>query len=216
MNPIQYLSVALLPLVFAITLHEAAHGWVADRLGDPTARQQGRLSFNPLRHIDPIGTIVVPLVLLLLSGFIFGWARPVPVDTRNLRHPRRDMALVALAGPGANLLMAIAWGVVGKLAFHLPAGLAWAAVPLALMGKIGLFLNLILLVLNLLPLPPLDGSRVLAWLLPARQAQWLDRIEPYGILILLGLLYLGLWNKLIGPLTMLLAQLLQTWLGLKG
>ena len=216
MNAVQYLSVALLPLVFAITLHEAAHGWVANRLGDPTARLQGRLSFNPLRHIDPVGTILVPMALLLLSGFIFGWAKPVPVDTRNLRHPRRDMALVALAGPGANLLMAIAWGLVGRLAFMLPASLAWAAVPLALMGKIGLFLNLILMVLNLLPLPPLDGSRVLAWLLPPRAAAWLDRIEPYGILILLGLLYLGLWQKLIGPLTTLLAALLQTWLGLKG
>ncbi len=216
MNAVQYLSVALLPLVFAITLHEAAHGWVANRLGDPTARLQGRLSFNPLRHIDPVGTILVPMALLLLSGFIFGWAKPVPVDTRNLRHPRRDMALVALAGPGANLLMAIAWGLVGRLAFMLPASLAWAAVPLALMGKIGLFLNLILMVLNLLPLPPLDGSRVLAWLLPPRAAEWLDRIEPYGILILLGLLYLGLWQKLIGPLTTLLAALLQTWLGLKG
>ncbi len=216
MNAVQYLSVALLPLVFAITLHEAAHGWVANRLGDPTARLQGRLSFNPLRHIDPVGTILVPMVLLMLSGFIFGWAKPVPVDTRNLRHPRRDMALVALAGPGANLLMAIAWGLVGRLALMLPVSLAWAAVPLALMGKIGLLLNLILMVLNLLPLPPLDGSRVLAWLLPARAAQWLDRIEPYGILILLGLLYLGLWQKLIGPLTTLLAALLQTWLGLKG
>ena len=216
MNAVQCLSVAPLPLVFAIPLHEAAHGWVANRLGDPTARLQGRLSFNPLRHIDPVGTILVPMALLLLSGFIFGWAKPVPVDTRNLRHPRRDMALVALAGPGANLLMAIAWGLVGRLAFMLPASLAWAAVPLALMGKIGLFLNLILMVLNLLPLPPLDGSRVLAWLLPPRAAEWLDRIEPYGILILLGLLYLGLWQKLIGPLTTLLAALLQTWLGLKG
>lgn len=216
MSLVQKLAVWALPVLFAITLHEVAHGWVARAFGDHTAEEQGRLSLNPLRHIDPIGTIIVPALLLFLGGFLFGWAKPVPVDPRRMHHPRRDMAIVAAAGPAANLAMAVGWAVVARLGFALLEHWAWAAVPMILMGQAGIAINLILMVLNLLPLPPLDGSRVLAWLLPPRAAAWLDRIEPYGILILLGLLYLGLWQKLIGPLTTLLAALLQTWLGLKG
>lgn len=198
---IQYIAVAALPLVFAITVHEAAHGWVAYKLGDKTAKVMGRLTFNPIPHIDPIGTIVLPLVMMLTTGFIFGWAKPVPIDLRNLSDPRRDWAIISVAGPLSNLLMALAWGLVMKIALMLPATLDWAAVPLLLMGKIGITFNIILMVLNLLPLPPLDGSRVLAWLLPPNLAAQLDRIEPYGVFILIGLLYFGLWSALLAPVT---------------
>ncbi len=214
MNVVQLVSVAILPLILAITVHEAAHGWVAYRLGDPTAKSQGRLTFNPLPHIDLIGTIVVPMVLLLLGGFIFGWAKPVPVDLRNFKRPRHDMAIVALAGPTSNLLMALAWGMVVKLAIVLPESLHWMTLPLILMGKIGMTLNIILAVLNFLPLPPLDGSRILAWLLPTQGALMLDRIEPYGIFILIGLLYLGIWDKLISPLVNAVNAMMMTALSL--
>jgi len=152
---LQFISVAVLPLIFAITVHEAAHGWVAAKLGDSTARQLGRLTLNPLPHIDPVGTIILPIAMLLLSGFVFGWAKPVPVNIRNFREPRKDMAIVALAGPASNLMMALVWGLMWKLAVTLPDSMYWFAVPLLLMGKIGISFNLILMVLNLLPLPPL-------------------------------------------------------------
>lgn len=215
MQTIQMISVAALPLIFAITVHEAAHGWVASRRGDPTARQLGRLTLNPLPHIDPVGTIILPIAMLLMSGFIFGWAKPVPVNTRNFREPRKDMALVALAGPASNLLMAVFWGLVWKLALLLPGSMHWFAVPMLLMGKIGITFNLILMVLNLLPLPPLDGSRVLTWLLPPRLAIKLDIIEPYGVFILIGLLFMGLWNVLISPVTLFLTGLIEQMLGLR-
>ncbi|MGF1547415.1 MAG: site-2 protease family protein [Thiotrichales bacterium] len=207
---IRLLSVAALPLIFAITLHEAAHGWVANRLGDPTAKQLGRLTANPIPHIDPIGTVLVPLAMLALSGFIFGWAKPVPVNIRNFRDPRKDMALVAVAGPVSNLLMALFWGLIWKAGILMSGGdFAWFAEPMQLMGRIGMFLNLILMVLNLLPLPPLDGGRVLSWLVPTRWALALDRIEPYGIFILLGLLFLGLWPHVIGPATDVFSRLIK-------
>ncbi len=211
---LQFISVAVLPLIFAITVHEAAHGWVAFKRGDSTAKQLGRLTLNPLPHIDPVGTIILPLAMLLLSGFIFGWAKPVPVNVRNLREPRKDMALVALAGPASNLLMALFWGGMWKLAMILPDSMRWFAVPLLLMGKIGISFNLILMVLNLLPLPPLDGSRVLSWLLPTSLALKLDKIEPYGAFILIGLLMLGLWNVLIAPVTFFFSDLIEQILGL--
>ncbi len=211
---IQLISVAALPLIFAITLHEAAHGWVASRLGDPTARMLGRLTANPLPHIDPIGTVLVPILMLAFGGFIFGWAKPVPVNTRHFKHPRRDMALVAVAGPLSNLLMAIAWGLVWKFSAAMPESWAWAATPLQMMGRLGLFLNLILMVLNLLPLPPLDGGRVLSWLLPTRLSLALDKIEPYGVFILIGLLFLGLWQTVIGPVTNVFLKLIQQLLQL--
>lgn len=201
MNKIQLLAVSIIPLVFAITLHEAAHGWMANRLGDSTAKMLGRLSLNPIRHIDPVGTILVPMVMFALSGFIFGWAKPVPINTRNLQHPRRDMAAIAVAGPASNLLMALIWAVIWKLAYLLPGSLASMAVPLALMGQVGVFFNLILMILNILPIPPLDGSRILAWLLPPRMAMMLDQMEGYGTFVIIALLFLGLWQYIIHPAT---------------
>jgi len=208
LTTIQTISVSILPLIFAITVHEVAHGWVASKLGDPTARMLGRLTLNPVKHIDPIGTLLVPGILLLLGGFIFGWAKPVPVDWRNLRNPRRDMALVAAAGPGANLAMAIGWALIAKLGLLLAPVSPWASLPLILMGKVGIYLNLILMVLNLLPLPPLDGGRVLVGLLPPRAAASVARIEPYGFYILLALLFFGVLGRIIGPPIFALERLL--------
>lgn len=195
LNLVQYIAIAALPLLFAITLHEVAHGFVAYRLGDPTAKMLGRLSLNPIRHIDPIGTIVVPILLLTLGGFIFGWAKPVPITAENLRNPKRDMVIVAIAGPLSNLLMAIFWALVAKLGLSLGGDLGAFSAPLVLMGKIGILFNLILMVLNLLPIPPLDGGRVVAGLLPGPLSWKFSRLEPYGFLILLGLLAS---HKLIG------------------
>ncbi len=197
---IQFAVVAVLPLLFAITVHETAHGWVASRLGDKTAMMLGRLTLNPLKHIDPMGTILVPGLLMILGGFIFGWAKPVPVTWQNLRNPKRDMALVAVAGPLANLLMALAWALVAKLGIILTPVFPWVATPMVLMGKVGIFINAILMVLNLLPLPPLDGGRVLVGILPGPLAWRVSRIEPYGFLIILALLASGWLGKLIGPL----------------
>ena len=196
----QTLAVWALPVLLAITLHEVAHGWAARALGDSTAAMMGRLSLNPLKHVDPVGTVLVPLVFLLLPGnFLFGWAKPVPVSSRNLRHPRRDMALVAAAGPLSNLAMALAWGVLLKLALAQDAaeGL-WLG--LRMMAVAGITVNLVLMALNLLPLPPLDGGRVLAGVLPPVWSAKLDRIEPYGTLIIVVLLVTGLLGPLLVPL----------------
>jgi Zn-dependent protease len=214
LNVIQYAAVMALPLLFAITVHEAAHGWMARRLGDRTAEMLGRLTLNPIKHIDPIGTVLVPVILLIAGGFIFGWAKPVPVDPRNLSHPRRDMAAVAAAGPMANLAMALLWALIAKLGLLLSATLPWVGVPLLLMGKIGIFLNAILMVLNLVPLPPLDGGRVLVGLLPEHLADKVARIEPYGMFILVGLMISGFLGQLIGPPISLLERLLVTLVGI--
>lgn len=197
---IQTISIWILPVLFAVTLHEAAHGYAAKRLGDTTAQMLGRLSLNPLRHIDPIGTVVVPLALLVLGGFIFGWAKPVPVNFNNLKHPRRDMALVAVAGPMANLAMALFWALVMKLGLGFASTGSSFAVPLTLMGQAGISINLILMILNLLPLPPLDGGRVLSGLLPPVWSDRLDRIEPYGLIILVVLLMTHVLSMIIGPI----------------
>lgn len=199
LNVMQRLAVWALPVLFAITVHEVAHGWVAKHLGDPTAEMLGRLTLNPLRHIDPVGTLLVPGMLLLLGGFIFGWAKPVPVTYENLRNPKRDMAIVAAAGPLANLLMAAGWALLLKVAIGLSGDLDWVALPLLYMSGAGITINVILMVLNLLPLPPLDGGRVLTGLLPDRAAWQLGRIEPYGFIILLALLATGLLGRLLGP-----------------
>lgn len=214
LNLIQYAAVMALPLLFAITVHEAAHGWMARRLGDRTAEMLGRVSLNPLKHIDPIGTIVVPAILLIAGGFIFGWAKPVPVDPRNFTHPRRDMAAVAAAGPMVNLVMALIWAVIAKLGLMLAAVSPWVSVPLVLMGKIGIFLNAILMVLNMLPLPPLDGGRVVVGLLPEPLADKVARIEPYGMFILVGLMITGILGQVIGPPVLLLERLLVMLVGI--
>jgi len=197
---IQKIAVWALPLLFAITVHEYAHGWAAHKLGDNTAKNLGRLSLNPIRHIDPLGTIVVPLLLMISSGFIFGWAKPVPVNWHNLRQPRRDMALVALAGPGSNLLRALLWGAVMKVGYLYAGG---EPDPIALYliyaGTAGIFINIILMVLNLLPIPPLDGSRVLSSLVSPDIARRLAQIEVYGFIILVVLLLTGILGQIISP-----------------
>lgn len=204
LNLIQKIAIFALPVIFAITLHEAAHGYAALRFGDRTAEREGRITLNPIKHIDLVGTLLVPAAILLLSkltggaGILFGWAKPVPVNFMNLRRPKQDMLWVAAAGPGANLLMAMFWAAMVKLALSMPDNAI--AMPLALMGAAGVFINAILMALNLIPLPPLDGGRIAVSLLPPRLAYALARIEPYGLFILLGLLFLGLLGMFLWPL----------------
>ena len=208
---IQTLSVAALPVIFAITLHEAAHGYVARYCGDTTAWVAGRISLNPLRHIDPFGTLLVPALILMTSytftgsGMLFGWAKPVPVNFRRLKNPRRDTMLVSAAGPAMNFLMAIGWTVMLKIAVAIPGDYA---LPLGKMSVIGIEINLILMVLNLLPLPPLDGGRIAVCLLPYRLAVPFSRIEPYGFWILLFLLFTNILDWIMWPVIALFKQLL--------
>jgi Zn-dependent protease len=197
MTLVQKIAVWAVPVLLAITVHEASHGYAARALGDRTAEALGRLSLNPIRHIDPVGTILVPGILLVLGGFLFGWAKPVPVNMRNLTHPRRDMALVAVAGPLSNLAMALAWGLLLKVALAV-GGADGVWIGIRAMAVAGIVINLILMVLNLLPLPPLDGGRVLTGLVPESWARRLDRIEPFGLLILIALQATGLLGALIG------------------
>ena len=203
LNIIQKITIWVIPVIFAITLHEAAHGYIAKFFGDKTAWMLGRVTLNPLKHIDPVGTILVPLSILLLSkllggGFIlFGWAKPVPVNFGALRNPKQDMLWVALAGPMANLLMAIIWALVIKLGIVLGDNYTQ---PMALMGTAGIYINAVLMALNLLPLPPLDGGRVMVSLLPNRYAYRFAQIEPYGFYILLLLMFIGWLNIILSPL----------------
>ena len=211
---VQQLVVMVLPVVFAVTVHEAAHGWVADRLGDPTARMAGRVTFNPIPHIDLFGTILLPLGLYALStlsggpGFLFGYAKPVPVNAARLRNPRRDMALVAAAGPGSNLLMAVGWAAVAGSAHLVVDWSPGIARFLLEAGAFGVLINLFLMVLNLLPILPLDGGRVLASLLPRPVARSYARLEPWGMVILLVLLFSGLLTPIIVPAVATLQHLL--------
>lgn len=211
---IQGIAIFSLPVILAITLHEAAHGYVAKKYGDLTAYAQGRVTLNPLRHIDPMGTIIVPLLLLAVSSpYLFGWAKPVPVNFGNLRHPKRDMLWVAAAGPGANLLMAFLWALVFKLGLAIPE--SNFSEPMLLMGQAGILINVILLVLNLLPLPPLDGGRIAVSLLPQRIAYRFAQIEPYGFIILLALLFTGVLGAVIGPFILITIRLVAWLVGLQ-
>jgi len=198
LTTIQTIAVAIVPVMLAITVHEAAHGFVADKLGDKTARLAGRVTLNPLKHIDWLGTVILPMAMFVLSGFMFGWAKPVPVNWRNLRNPRRDTALVALAGPGANLVMLIFWSMMLAVPSLLELG-QWSAVPLYYMASYGILINAVLMALNLLPILPLDGGRVLNTLLPASLSQVFQKTEPWGLLILIGLLVTGLLQVMLWP-----------------
>jgi Zn-dependent protease len=195
MGDIQSILIWVIPVLFAITVHETAHGWVASQLGDHTAKMMGRLTLNPIKHIDLVGTILVPALLYLSSaGFIFGWAKPVPINSNALHSPKRDMLWVALAGPGVNLLMAIGWLIIVAIANTLN-------IPfLVLMGGAGIFVNLLLAIFNLLPIPPLDGGRVISSLLPNKLSYQYDQLEPYGLFILVGLLFLGVFQNVVRPI----------------
>ncbi len=211
----QTFAIWVLPVLFAITVHEVAHGWLASKLGDKTALIMGRITLNPLKHIDPIGTILVPAILLFFGGFIFGWAKPVPVTWSNLNNPKRDMALVALAGPFANLLMAIFWALIAKLGVVL-LGInheSWA-LGIQYMGQAGIVINLMLMFLNLIPIPPLDGGRVLSSILPNRWSAKLDRIEPFGFFILLFLLAVGVLKYILFPPLFLTESFITSLLGI--
>jgi len=202
---IQKIAVYAIPVIFAITVHEAAHGYVARMFGDNTAYVLGRVTLNPLKHIDPLGTIVIPIAMVLLTGFMFGWAKPVPVDWGSLRKPKRDMIWVAAAGPGVNLVMAVIWALVYRT-------LAAAGVEESYfyyVAQAGIAVNLVFMALNLLPIPPLDGGRIVSGLLPTRMSIAYSRIEPYGFFILLGLMFTGALSFFLRPLVNIGAAIVQ-------
>jgi Zn-dependent protease len=203
---IQTIAIAAIPILFAITLHEAAHGYVAKHFGDMTAYQMGRISLNPMRHIDPVGTVLLPLLTLVLGGVLFGWAKPVPVNFGALRNPKKDMLWVALAGPASNLAMALGWALLFKFSSAYPE--SYFAEPLMDMAGIGIKINIVLLVLNLIPLPPLDGGRVAISLLPHREAYQLSKIEPYGMFILIVLAISPVLGWVLYPVVNLVQQTL--------
>lgn len=215
---ISSLAIWALPVLLAITLHEAAHGYVARHFGDPTAHLAGRITLNPFKHIDPIGTILVPAGILAMStlfggsGILFGWAKPVPVDFGRLRNPKGDMLWVAAAGPFMNFVMAIGWALLFKLTLALPEH--GYSLPMLQMANAGVQINLVLMCLNLLPIPPLDGGRIAVSLLPGRLAWHFSRIEPFGFPILLVLLFSGLLGTVLWPLIALFQSLIATIFGI--
>jgi Zn-dependent protease len=218
LNTIQKIAVIALPVMFAIIVHEVAHGWVADKLGDHTARNMGRLTLNPLSHIDLFGTIIMPLFFFFFAkGMIFGYAKPVPINPYNFKNPKRDMALSSLAGPGVNMVMALSFSFLLRVVMPSLENVAprqaweWVAVPLAYMLSTGVIINVILAVLNIIPIPPLDGSRVVYWVLPDKYAAAYYRLEPFGMIVLLLLFVFGALGRIIGPiigpiLTLLLGE----------
>ncbi|HSR02455.1 MAG TPA: site-2 protease family protein [Methylophilaceae bacterium] len=202
---VQKIAVSAIPIIFAITVHEASHGYAAKYFGDLTAERMGRITLNPLKHIDPIGTILLPALTLMLGGVLFGWAKPVPVNFAGLRNPKKDMLWVAAAGPASNFVMAIFWVLVLKYAQLAPD---YAAYFLLEMSKVGIMINLVLMVLNLLPLPPLDGGRIAVSLLPMSLAVKLSRLEQYGFIILIVLLFTGVLGRIILPIINFFGQLI--------
>ncbi len=202
---IQKIIIYAPPVIFAITVHEAAHGYAARYFGDMTAFQAGRISLNPVKHIDPLGTLLLPALSLLTGGFLFGWAKPVPVNFSRLRHPKKEMLWVAAAGPASNFVMAIFWALMLHYSASAPEYIAY---PVALMAKVGININIVLMVLNLLPLPPLDGGRIAVSLLPMPYAAQFAKIERFGFLILLFLMFSGVLNILLNPLINLVYALI--------
>ena len=201
MPDFQTLFIWIIPVLFAITLHEAAHGWIASIFGDHTARMMGRVTLNPVKHIDPVGTILIPAVLLITgANFIFGWAKPVPINSRSLKPRKYGMIFVAIAGPGANLVMAIGWLII--------AYFAGAGTVLLKMAAAGIYINVLLAAFNLLPIPPLDGSRVVSELLPGSLSYKYNQLEQYGFYILIGLMYFGAFNYIVLPIVILILNLL--------
>ncbi len=214
---LQRIVVWILPVIFAITVHEVAHGWVAKKYGDNTASMLGRLTLNPVKHIDLFGTLIIPGLLLLSgTGFIFGWAKPVPVDARNFKNPRRDMAIVALAGPVANLLMAIAWALIARLGVMMYPQAEAVGLPLIYTGIAGISINIVLALVNLLPIPPLDGSRVLTGILPGYWAWQYNRLERFGFVILLVLLYTNVLGSILAYPLYFVQQVFFSVAGLPG
>ena len=210
---VQKIIIAAIPVIFAITVHEVAHGWVASKLGDPTAKLAGRLTLNPVKHVDLLGTIAIPLIMIALTPFAFGWAKPVPVDWRNLRQPRRDMALVAAAGPGANVIMLALWTLLLSALFTAGNDISYMSVILVEMAKVGIIINIILIALNLLPLPPLDGSRIVTSFLSPTAAYKYNLLERWGLPILVVLLFTGVLGKILHPLIGFMLSIVNTLLG---
>ena len=202
---VQKIAVSALPIVFAITVHEAAHGYAAKYFGDSTAEKLGRITLNPIKHIDLIGTILLPAMTLMAGGVLFGWAKPVPVNFANLRNPKKDMLWVAAAGPASNFVMAIFWAIMLNFSSGMPES---AAQFLSHMSWVGISINLVLMVLNLLPLPPLDGGRIAVSLLPMNLAVKLSQVEKYGFVILIALLFTGILGKIISPIINFFAQII--------
>lgn len=202
---VQKIAVYALPILFAITVHEAAHGYAAKYFGDLTAERMGRITLNPLKHIDPFGTILLPALTVMLGGILFGWAKPVPVNFANLRNPKKDMFWVAAAGPASNFVMAIFWALLLSYANYAPNT---AINFLAEMSLAGISINLVLMVLNLLPMPPLDGGRIAVSLLPTPMAIQLARLEQYGFIILIVLMFTGILGKIISPIIQLFERLI--------
>jgi Zn-dependent protease len=219
LSTIQKIAVMAVPMVFAIVLHEVAHGWIANRLGDHTARDMGRLTLNPLPHIDILGTIILPVLCIMSGSPIFGYAKPVPINPYNFKDPKKGMALSSLAGPGVNIAMALACSfllrvVLAGLEVVVPEQIwSWFATPISLMLGYGIIINVVLAVLNMIPIPPLDGSRVVYWLLPNRMAAAYYQMERFGIIILMLLMFSGLLGKIMMPL---IRPLLSLFLGNGG